>query len=108
MFYFSRGQWRESRSSTSVFLCSQTKRKRLLRRLLKTSNCFLPGGLAIAVPGEVNGLYRAWKKYGWLPWKDLVQPAINLAKEGFEIRTTVADAMNDHMVERIKTDPGLR
>ena len=80
----------------------------MLHRLLKTSNCFLPGGLAIAVPGEVNGLYRSWKEYGWLPWKDLVQPAINLAREGFEISTAVADAMNDHMVERIKTDPGLR
>ena len=107
-FHISPGQCRESRSSTSFFLCSQTKRKRLLRRLLKTSNCFLLGGLAIAVPGEVKGLYRAWKEYGWLPWKDLVQPAINLAREGFEISTAVADALNDHMVERIKTDPGLR
>ena len=32
LFHFSRGQNRESRSS--VFLCSETKRKRLLRRLL--------------------------------------------------------------------------
>ena len=31
LFHFSRGQNRESRSS--VFLCSETKRKRLLRRL---------------------------------------------------------------------------
>ena len=105
-FHFSRGQCRESRSS--VFLCSQTKRKRLLRRLPKTSNRFLLGGLAIAVPGEVNGLYRAWEEYGWLPWKDLVQPAINLAREGFEISTAVADALNDHMLERIQKDPGLR
>ena len=80
----------------------------MLRRLLKIFNRFLLGGLAIAVPGEVNGLYRAWKEYGWLPWKDLVQPAINLAREGFEISTAVADALNDHMVERIKKDPGLR
>ena len=33
LFHFSRGQNRESRSS--VFLCSKTKRKRLLRRLWK-------------------------------------------------------------------------
>ena len=32
LFHFSRGQNRESRSS--VFLCSETKRKRLLRRLV--------------------------------------------------------------------------
>ena len=35
-FHFSRGQTRESRSS--VFLCSETKRKRLLRRL--GDHCF--------------------------------------------------------------------
>ena len=76
---------------------------------VKTPYCFLPGGLAIAVPGEVNGLYRAWKEYGWLPWKDLVQPAINLSREGFEISKAVADVLKEHtMVEKIKTDPGLR
>ena len=34
LFHFSRGQNRESRSS--VFLCSETKRKRLLRRLCRS------------------------------------------------------------------------
>ena len=40
---------------------------------------------AIGVPGTVAGLYMAHKKYGKLPWRDLVQPAINLAKNGFEM-----------------------
>ena len=40
--HFSRGQNRESRSS--VFLCSETKQKRLLRRLrLIRTLCFVPG-----------------------------------------------------------------
>lgn len=39
--------------------------------------------LAIGVPGTVAGLFLAHKKYGTLPWKDLVQPAIELAQEGF-------------------------
>ncbi|MDE3741317.1 gamma-glutamyltransferase [Maribacter polysaccharolyticus] len=38
---------------------------------------------AIGVPGTVAGLYMAHKKYGKLPWKDLVQPAIDQAKNGF-------------------------
>ena len=37
LFHFSRGQNRESRSS--VFLCSETKRKRLLRRLRNSGRC---------------------------------------------------------------------
>ena len=37
------------------------------------------------VPGTVAGLYLAHKKYGNLPWADLVQPAIDLAKYGFPL-----------------------
>ncbi len=38
---------------------------------------------AVGVPGTVAGLFMAHQKYGRLPWKDLVQPSVNLAKEGF-------------------------
>lgn len=41
------------------------------------------GLLAVGVPGTVAGLYQAHQKYGKLPWKDLVQPAIDQAKNGF-------------------------
>ena len=68
----------------------------------------LLGGLAIAVPGEVRGLRRAWRKYHRLPWETLVQPAIDLARNGFPISAAVADALNDDMVEKIKKDKGLR
>tara|TARA_R110001583_G_scaffold189508_2_gene352576 strand:- start:2584 stop:4272 length:1689 start_codon:yes stop_codon:yes gene_type:complete len=38
---------------------------------------------AIGVPGTVAGLFLAHQKYGKLPWKDLVQPAIDQATNGF-------------------------
>lgn len=38
---------------------------------------------SVGVPGTVAGLYLAHQKYGKLPWRDLVQPAIDLAKNGF-------------------------
>jgi gamma-glutamyltranspeptidase / glutathione hydrolase len=37
----------------------------------------------VGVPGTVAGLYMAHQNYGKLPWKDLVQPSIDLAKNGF-------------------------
>ena len=40
------------------------------------------GHLASGVPGSVDGMVEAHKKYGSLPWKDLVQPAIDMAKKG--------------------------
>ncbi len=43
------------------------------------------GAKSIGVPGTVAGLYLAHEKYGSLPWKDLVQPAIDLAQNGFPL-----------------------
>jgi gamma-glutamyltranspeptidase/glutathione hydrolase len=42
-------------------------------------------GRAVGIPGTVAGLYLAWQEHGKLPWKDLVQPAIKLAREGFVV-----------------------
>jgi len=69
-----------------------------------------PGGLSIAVPGEVHGLHQVWLLFGKTrSWKRLVQPAINLTRNGFKISAAVADAMtDDKMVEAIKKDVGLR
>ncbi len=43
----------------------------------------LIGGQAAAVPGTVAGFWEAHRRYGRLPWKDLVMPAVALAEEGF-------------------------
>jgi gamma-glutamyltranspeptidase / glutathione hydrolase len=37
----------------------------------------------VGVPGTVAGLYFAHQKYGKLTWGDLVQPAVDIAKNGF-------------------------
>ena len=45
----------------------------------------LIGHKAVAVPGTVAGMEFAWKRYGKLPWKDLLEPAIRLSAEGVVI-----------------------
>lgn len=37
------------------------------------------------IPGELRGLEYAHKKYGALPWKTVVTPAVNVARNGFEV-----------------------
>ena len=62
----------------------------------------------LKVPGEVHGQYEAWKRYGWLPWKHLVQPAIDLARNEFEITACLADVLTKEMEKDISNDPALR
>jgi gamma-glutamyltranspeptidase/glutathione hydrolase len=40
---------------------------------------------SVGVPGSVAGLHLAWKEQGSKPWKDLIAPAITLARDGFEV-----------------------
>jgi gamma-glutamyltranspeptidase/glutathione hydrolase len=43
------------------------------------------GHLASGVPGSVAGMREAWDRLGTMPWSDLLQPAIRLARDGFVI-----------------------
>ena len=52
------------------------------------------GHLACGVPGTVAGLEAAHEKHGTLPWSELVQPAINLALNGFTLTENEAHGLN--------------
>lgn len=43
------------------------------------------GHLAAGVPGSVGGLAEAHRRFGRLPWRAVVEPAIQLARDGFVI-----------------------
>lgn len=47
-----------------------------------TSAESLTGGLASGVPGELRGLEYLHNQYGSKPWKELIKPAIKLARYG--------------------------
>lgn len=54
------------------------------------------GRLAVGVPGSVAGFY-ATLKYCKLPMEKLIQPAIDLAEQGFAITEKEASLLNDQM-----------
>jgi gamma-glutamyltranspeptidase / glutathione hydrolase len=50
-----------------------------------TTQMFLIGPASCAVPGTVAGLEAAHRRYGRLPWRELLAPGIELARDGFEL-----------------------
>jgi gamma-glutamyltranspeptidase/glutathione hydrolase len=69
-----------------------------------TPTMFLAGGkydstrhheshLSVGVPGTVAGLHLAWKEHGTLPWARLLQPAIDLARDGFPLSESLAASL---------------
>lgn len=67
----------------------------------------LEGGLSIAVPSELKGMWELHKKYGKLPWKDIFQPVIQLCREGHEVTEYLATVLRFKEKE-ILEEPTLR
>ena len=64
--------------------------------------------LASGVPGTIDGIISAHSKYGKLPFKDLIQPAIDLAEKGFPLTRNQAQSLNgtrEVFIERNVTWP---
>jgi len=61
---------------------------------------------ASGIPGSVDGMVTAHNKYGKLLWADLVQPAINLARDGFKLTKRAAASLNGAQAEFAKLNPG--
>ncbi len=57
----------------------------------------LRGHLASGVPGSVSGMVALHEKHGILDWKKLVQPSIDLARNGFPITEGGAGGLNRSM-----------
>lgn len=62
------------------------------------------GGKSIGVPGEVKGLLYALEKYGTMSREEVMQPAIDMARNGYSVSAVMnRDIMNSF--ERIEKYP---
>jgi len=62
--------------------------------------------LASGVPGTVDGLLSAHAKYGKLPFREIIQPAIDLAKNGFPVTKQQAVSLNNNRKTFIERNSG--
>lgn len=49
--------------------------------------------LQIGVPGQTAGIYTLWEEYGSMPWDQLLQPAIGLAQQGYQVTPNLLGAI---------------
>lgn len=50
------------------------------------------------IPGTVRGLEAAWKKYGRLSWRELIEPAYTAARKGHGVTGLTAKTLSDEAV----------
>ena len=62
------------------------------------------GGLAVGVPGTVAGLVAIHEKFGTIPWEELVQPAIDLALDGYLVTEKQEKSFNSKIEDFISVN----
>ena len=64
------------------------------------------GHLSSGVPGTVAGIFETYK-HAKLPFAQLIQPAIDLAQNGYAISKREANGLNGNKADFVKTAPLL-
>lgn len=55
------------------------------------------GGRAIAVPGEISGLFEAWRKFGsHLDWEEVLEDVVEMAERGVTVNHMLANKLQTH------------
>jgi gamma-glutamyltranspeptidase / glutathione hydrolase len=67
----------------------------------KPTKASITGYLASGVPGSVAGLWAAHQRFGSLPWKQLLAPAIRMARDGFVVDSDFAESVRGE-AERLR------
>ena len=62
------------------------------------------GHLAVGIPGAVDGMVKIHQKMGSVPWAKLIQPSIDLARNGVVLTQKEADGLNSTKDEFIRNN----
>jgi gamma-glutamyltranspeptidase/glutathione hydrolase len=73
------------------------------------------GHLAVGVPGTIAGFWFAHQRFGTLPWRELVEPACRLARDGFPATVSLIASINKYKdflssneaTKQLFVEPGL-
>ncbi|XP_062589611.1 glutathione hydrolase 1 proenzyme-like [Saccostrea cucullata] len=84
----------DAKSQKSVYISGRERAPKNIHSDIYVNKSGCLGGLYIAVPGELRAYWTLHRKYGRLPWKDLLTPAVHLARHGFYLANSVHKALS--------------
>uniref|UniRef100_A0A7N8WMU6 Gamma-glutamyltransferase 5a n=1 Tax=Mastacembelus armatus TaxID=205130 RepID=A0A7N8WMU6_9TELE len=93
---------RNKSGNVKVYNCRETVPRSFKVNLLNdcpTKFQFSTGSQWIGVPGELRGYEKIHNQYGKLPWRNLFQPAIRLAREGIPVPPYLGKLLNFNIVK---------
>ena len=64
------------------------------------------GVFSVGVPGTVAGMEAMHRKFGSLPWKELIQPAIDIARQGHVLTFREARGLNANKSDFVNQNKG--
>lgn len=73
---------------------------------INNKKIFKEGVGSVAVPGFVRGMEALHKRWAKKEWAELIQPALNLAKEGIKIKGKLSEKISENL-SLLKEDPNL-
>tara|TARA_R110002072_G_scaffold97528_2_gene214459 strand:- start:13145 stop:14944 length:1800 start_codon:yes stop_codon:yes gene_type:complete len=83
-------------SSENLFMSDETSPMQFFEAVV--------GGRSVGTPGTVKLLWELHKQYGKLEWSEVLQPAINMATQGFRVTPRLAQSVM-HDSRNLKQDP---
>lgn len=75
-----------------------------VRRRAKDSHIPAYGAVSVSVPGTVDAWWEMHKRYGKLPWAEVLEPAANLAERGVPMAQAIAWYLKANMARFASTD----
>jgi gamma-glutamyltranspeptidase/glutathione hydrolase len=75
----------------------KNKSRAFVLRQPSLSDLRSPENMPVAVPGTIKGLWAAYKKFGTKQWEEYFTPAVNAAREGFNMYDFLYSAVNENL-----------
>ncbi|KAM6979709.1 glutathione hydrolase 7-like [Aplochiton taeniatus] len=89
-----------SKNKSTVINFQETAPSSIKEQMLQNKSGHKPG-LLVGVPGMLRGLHQAHELYGRLSWKELVTQAAAVARDGFNVSHSLANASSRLMGQNV-------